>query len=201
MLRGNAPPVIQGDMVYIGYDSGFVVALSLLDGRQQWEQRVSEAVGRTELDRMVDIDGEIVVTPGELYAVSYKGDIMAMDPNSGRPLWTRDLSAFTGLALSGDRLLLSDSRGTVWALDRRSGAALWRQDGLAFRWLTTPVVQGDYVVVGDLEGYLHWLAVDSGEFAGRERLGRKPIRATPVVADGRLYAVTTDGKLAAFGLQ
>ncbi len=199
-LRGSSAPVIQGRNVYVGYDSGEVVALALADGSQQWEQRVAEAEGRSELDRMVDIDGELVVTPGELYAVSYKGEIMAMDPASGRPLWTRDVASFTGLSLDGDRLLLSDVRGTVWALDRRSGAAMWRQDGLAHRWLTTPAVHGDYAVVGDFDGYLHWLRLDNGELAARTRLGRKAIRATPQVADGVLHAVTSDGKLAAFRL-
>lgn len=199
-LRGNAPPVISGNTVYLGYDSGEVVALALDTGSQQWLQQIAEPVGRTELDRMVDIDGELVVTTGELYAASFKDQVMAMDPATGRPLWTRDLSVFTGLNLAGDRLLLTSRNGTVWALDRRSGAALWRQDGLAHRWLTTPAVHGDYLVVGDVEGYLHWMSLESGEFAARERLGRKPVRATPQVADGMLFAVTTGGDLSAFRL-
>lgn len=200
-LRGNSPPVIAGNAVYIGYDSGEVVALALDDGSQQWLQRIAEAEGRTELQRLVDIDGQILVTAGELYAASYKGQVMALDPASGRPLWTRDIAVNTGVELVGDRLLLSDTNGTVWALDRRSGAALWRQDALAHRWLTTPAVHGDYAVVGDLEGYLHWLKLDTGELAARERLGRKPIRATPQTGDGVLYAASTGGKLAAFRLQ
>jgi outer membrane protein assembly factor BamB len=199
-LRGNSAPVIAGSSVYLGYDSGDVVALRLEDGGLQWEQRVAEAEGRTELERMVDIDGELVATAGELYAASYKGQVMALDPGSGRPLWNRDLVVFTGLTLAADRLLLSDRNGTVWALDRRSGAALWRHDGLAHRWLTTPAVHGDYAVVGDLEGYLHWLRLDNGEIAARERVDSKPIRATPQVADGALYALSTHGKLAVYRL-
>jgi outer membrane protein assembly factor BamB len=199
-LRGNGPPVISGGTVYIGYDSGDVVALRLDDGGQMWEQRVSEPEGRTELERMVDIDGDLVVTPGEVYAASYKGHVVSLDPASGRPLWSRDMIVYAGLALAGDRLLVSDRGGTVWALDRRSGAALWRQDGLAHRWLTTPAVHGDFAVVGDLEGYLHWLRLDNGELAGRQRPARKPIRATPQVADGVLYSLGTDGKIAAYRL-
>jgi outer membrane protein assembly factor BamB len=197
-LRGNAAPVIGAGTVYVGYDSGDVVALSLEDGSLQWEQRIAEPEGRTELERMADVDGELVVTPGELYAASYKGQVVSLDPASGRALWNRDLVVFTGLALAGDRLLVTDRGGTVWALDRRSGAAAWRQDALAHRWLTTPAVQGSHVVVGDLEGYLHWLRLEDGQFAARERLGREPIRGTPQVADGVLYALGTGGELAAF---
>jgi outer membrane protein assembly factor BamB len=199
-VRGNAPPVIAGGVVYLGYDSGDVVALNVEDGVQQWEQRIAEPEGRTELERMVDVDGELVVTAGELYASSYKGQVVAMDPASGRPLWNRDLVVFSGVALAGDQLLVSDLGGTVWALDRRSGAALWRQDGLAHRWLTTPAVHGEHAVVADLEGYVHWLRLSDGQFAARERAGRDRIRGTPQVADGVVYVLTTDGDLSAFRL-
>jgi outer membrane protein assembly factor BamB len=199
-LRGNAAPVIAGGLVYLGYDSGDVVALNVEDGTQQWEQRIAEPEGRTELERMVDVDGDLVVTPGELYASSYKGQVVAMDPATGRPLWNRDLVVFTGVALAGDQLLVSDRGGTVWALDRRSGAALWRQDGLANRWLTTPAVHGAHAVVGDLEGYVHWLRLTDGQFAARERPSRDPIRGTPQVVDGVVYVLSTDGELSAFRL-
>jgi outer membrane protein assembly factor BamB len=197
-LRGNAAPVLAGDNVILGYDSGIVVALKLLDGAQVWEQTVAQGEGRNELDRMVDIDGEIIVSGSEVYVASFNGQILALDLGSGRPLWNREMSVYTGLALSGDRLLVTDKAATVWALDRRSGAALWRQDGLAHRWLTTPSVVGELVAVGDLEGYVHWLALDGGEIVGRERVGRDPIRATPQSQDGVLFAQTVDGKLAAY---
>lgn len=199
-LRGNARPVIGGDNVYVGYDSGVLVALALENGAQQWEQTIAEGEGRTELERMVDIDGDIVATPSEIYVASFNGQVMALDAGSGRPLWNRDMSVFAGLSLIGDKLLVSDKAGTVWALDRRSGASLWRQDGLAHRWLTTPVAQNDYVLVGDLEGYLHWLSLETGAFAARDKMGDEPFRATPQIADGVAYVINIDGKLAAYRL-
>jgi outer membrane protein assembly factor BamB len=199
-LRGNGVPVIAGGVVYVGYESGDVVAIRLEDGVLQWEQRIGEAEGRTEIERMVDVDGEMVATGGEVYASSYKGQVVSLDPASGRPLWNRDLVSYSGVALAGERLLVSDRAGTVWALDRRTGTVIWRQDGLAHRWLTTPAVHGGYAVVGDLEGYLHWLSLDTGEFAARERPSNKAIRATPQVAEGMLHAVAVDGKLAAYRL-
>jgi outer membrane protein assembly factor BamB len=197
-LRGNAAPVVAGDNVIVGYDSGVVVALKLLDGAQVWEQVVAQGEGRNELDRMVDIDGEIIVDGSEVFVASFNGQVVALDIGSGRPLWNREMSVFTGLSLSGDKLLVSDKAATVWALDRRSGAAAWRQDGLAHRWLTTPAVVGEHVAVGDLEGYVHWLSLETGDIAGRQRVGRDPIRATPQSRDGVLYAQTIDGKLAAY---
>lgn len=200
-LRGNARPLIRGDRVILGYDSGVTVALNVNDGSVVWEQVVAEGEGRNELDRMVDIDGEIASSEGEIFAASFNGQILALDPGAGRPLWNREMSVYAGLALADDKLLVADRTATVWALDRRSGASLWRQDGLAHRWLTTPVVHGNAVVVGDLEGYLHWLSLDNGELLARERVARDPIRATPQVHDGVLYAQTIDGKLAAYRIQ
>lgn len=200
-VRGNASPALGQGLVYVGYDDGSLVALRVEDGLRAWEQAVAEPEGRNELERMADIDGEIQVGLDEVFAISFKGTMMAMDAASGRPIWTRDTGSYAGLALLGDRLLLSDRAGTIWAIDRSNSSALWRQESLAHRWLTSPAVHGGHAVVGDLEGYLHWFSLDNGEPAARVRVGKDPIRATPQVsADGILVAVTIDGDLAAYRL-
>lgn len=197
-VRGNSAPVAENGLVFAGYDSGHVVALRLETGVELWEQAIAQPEGRTELDRMVDIDGDLIVADGEVYATSYRNRLVGIAADSGRPLFDRDLGSYGGIASAGERLFVSDNAGTVWALNRRSGAALWRQEGLANRWLTTPVVHGNAVVVGDLEGYLHWLDLDSGQFVARQRLSKRAIRATPKVSDGVLVAVDVRGQLAAY---
>jgi outer membrane protein assembly factor BamB len=200
-LRGNSPPVAGHGLVYIGYDDGSVIALRENDGLRAWEQRVAEPDGRTELDRVADIDGEIQVGADEIFAASFHRQIMAISAANGRPLWTRDIGSANGLALSGDKVIVSDTDGNVWALDRSTGNAAWKQDAFARRQLTTPVIQGDYVVVGDLEGYLHWLRLSSGEVVGRARVGKEALRGTPQVSpEGVLYALSTEGELAAYQL-
>lgn len=200
-LRGNGSPLVAQDAVFMGYDNGQVVALRLQDGVQQWEQTVAVGEGRTEIDRMIDIDGEILVDATEVFAAAYNGQVLAIALEGGRPMWNRELSSYSGLALAGNKLLVSDTDGSVWAMDRSTGASIWKQEGLAHRWLTTPAIQGNYAVVGDLEGYLHWLNLDDGALAARDRLTRDPIRATPQVADGVLYAIGTDGELGAYRLK
>lgn len=197
-LRGNGPLLAEGGLVFAGFDSGHVVALRLEDGVELWEQSVASPEGRSELDRMVDVDGEIILSEGVVYALSFRNRLLAIAGDSGRPLFDRDLGAYSGLALAGERLILADSSGTVWAINRRTGAALWRQEALAHRWLGTPVIHGAAAVVGDLEGYLHWIDLDSGRIVARERLGKRPIRATPKVADDILVAVDIRGQMAAF---
>ena len=200
-VRGNSAPVAGQGLVYIGYDDGTVVALRSDDGLKVWEQTVAEPDGRTELDRVADIDGELQVGTDAVFATSFHGQTVALSANNGNPLWNRDIGGYSGVAMLADRLVIADKDGNVWAIDRNTGSAMWKQDALARRQLTTPVIQGDYVVVGDVEGYLHWLKLDSGEIVGRARAGKDGLRGTPQVsADGVLYAENTDGKLATYKL-
>ena len=200
-VRGNSSPVGANGLAYIGYDDGSIVALRQEDGLRVWEQAVAEADGRTELERMADVDGEMIVDGDQMYAVSVHDKVMALSAGNGQPVWTHDVGSYAGVAVAGDKLLVSDKAGNVWALDRATGNSLWKQDALGNRQLTSPVLQGEYVVVGDLEGYLHWLKTDTGEIAGRQRVEGAALRGTPQVsADGVLYAISNEGKLAAYKL-
>jgi outer membrane protein assembly factor BamB len=200
-LRGNSAPVAGHGLVYLGYEDGTVVALRQNDGLRAWEQLVAEPEGRTELDRVADIDGDLQVGADEIFAGSYHNQIMAISASTGRPLWTRDIATANGLALLSDKVLVADTAGNIWALDRSTGSEVWKQDALARRQLTTPVVHGDYGVVGDLEGYLHWFRLSTGEIVGRTRLGDEPLRGTPQVSpEGILFALGTEGELAAYQL-
>jgi outer membrane protein assembly factor BamB len=198
-VRGNGSPIAGGSLVFLGYDDGSVIALRQADGALAWEQLIAEPDGRNDLERMADVDGEMQIGLTELFAASYHGQTVALATDNGRPLWTRDVGSYGGLALLADRLLVADPQGTVWALDRNSGSALWKQEQLARRWLTTPAVQGNYAVVGDVEGYLHWIRTDDGQIVGRSRIERAPILGTPQVApSGMLIAVTSEGELIAY---
>lgn len=197
-LRGNSAPLLVEGAVLVGYDNGQLVALRAEDGAQIWEQAIAFGEGRTELERTVDIDGELAYDRGEIFAAAYNAQVVGVSLDGGRPLWNRELSSYAGVALGDGKLFVTDRDGVLWALDRNSGAAMWKQDALTHRWLTTPAVHGDYVVVGDMEGYLHWFEVEAGKLAARQRLAKKPIRATPQVSDGLLYAVSIDGQLGAY---
>jgi outer membrane protein assembly factor BamB len=197
-LRGSGAPVIADGVVYAGYDNGKVVALNLSDGVLRWEQTLAQPDGRTELERMVDIDGELAFGNGELFAASYRGQVGALTPDNGRVVWSRDFSSAAGVALAGDKLVVVGEDGAVAALDVRSGTALWKQEGLAWRWPGSPVVVGGHVLVGDFEGWLHWLSLEDGSFSARQRMGDEGIRATPLVVGDVVYVASAEGELAAW---
>jgi outer membrane protein assembly factor BamB len=197
-LRGNSAPLIANGVVYDGFDNGKVIALRLADGNEVWAQALSNGEGRTEVERLSDVDGNIVADGNALYAAGYRGRIAALALDGGRPLWQRDLSSYVGAAVSGNTVVIVDADGNVWAFDRETGVNLWKQDKLKYRWLSAPAIQGKYAVVGDSEGYVHWLSLDEGKFAARERIGRKAIEGAPLVVDGTLYVEDVKGHIGAY---
>ncbi len=197
-LRGNGDPLTRAGQAYIGYDDGQVTALRVSDGSVLWEQRVSAPEGRTELERLADIDGPMLVVGTELYVVSYHGRLAGLALESGRTLWVKEISSSSGLSLRRTQLAITDKDDNVWMVDRRNGSTLWRDNQLLRRELTRPVFLGGLVAVGDFEGYLHFFDADNGEIVAREKAsGSAPVSAPLVVGD-TLYLLDEDGELSAW---
>lgn len=199
-LRGNAKPLLSGDRVFVSGANGRVLAISVADGRLLWEHSVGVAEGRTDLERMADLDGRMSQLRGDLFLAGYDSSAVALTGDGGRELWARELSSVYGVAAADDGVYVSAADGAVWALDRRSGGSNWKVEALAHRMLSAPALMSSYVVVGDLEGYVHWLRRDDGAFAARVRLGKAGFGYGLVVVDDVLYALNRDGSLGAFRL-
>lgn len=199
-VRGSGGITLGPGVLFVGGDNGTLTALNMNDGSVLWSVPVAEPDGRSELERMADVDGPVVLEGTTLYASSYKNRTVAVDGPSGQVLWVSDHGGVRGMGISNSAVVVSDRDGNVVGLDKNSGGSLWQQSGLAWRNLSAPAVQGDYAVVGDFEGVLHWLRLNDGAFAARSKLG-DAISGQPVVADGILIVQSSDGKLAAFSLQ
>ncbi|MDT8408513.1 MAG: outer membrane protein assembly factor BamB [Wenzhouxiangellaceae bacterium] len=199
-LRGNSPLSTRAGQLFVGHDDGTVTALRQSDGNLLWEQRVSVPEGRTQLDRLADIDGPMAIVGLDLYSVSRHGRVASLALDSGRLLWSKELASHSGLTVSRTQLALADTSDKVWVLDRRSGGTLWENDQLLRRKLSRPVFHGDFVVVADVEGYLHWMDSNSGEFAARKRASGNPPAAAPLVVGDTLYLLDNNGKLSAWRL-
>jgi outer membrane protein assembly factor BamB len=193
--------VISGDEVFAGLADGKLVSLNLKDGSLLWEETVATPQGRSELERMVDVDANPLVMKDTVYAVAYQGRVVALERSSGRELWSRDISSFQNMTADDHALYISDAQGDIWAFDRASGAALWKQEKLRHRGLSAPVLFDKYIVVADFQGYLHWLARDDGRLVGRYHVSDSAIVGTPFVADDRLYVLESDGAVVALRLK
>lgn len=197
-LRGNADLLVRGSTIYVGYDDGSITALRAEDGSLIWNQSIVSPEGRTELERLSDIGTNMVIVASDLIVSSYKSRVVSVAADSGRLLWFKDISSATGVTVDRTNLAVSDKNGDLWLLDRRNGATQWKVDQLTNRGLTRPAFYGDYIVVGDKEGYLHWLNTSDGHFVAREREGRDGFVSAPLTVGTTTYVMTTDGKLVAY---
>jgi outer membrane protein assembly factor BamB len=197
-LRGDANLLVRAGMVYVGYDNGSVITLRVSDGNVVWTQSVVAQEGRSELERIADIGQQMVLVASDLIVSSYKDRVVSLAADSGRLLWFKDISSATGLAVDRTQLAVSESNGDLWLLDRRNGSTIWKLDQLTNRGLTRPAFYGNLVVVGDKEGYLHWVDAESGKFVARQKIQKKGFAAAPLTVGTTLYVLTHKGELVAY---
>jgi outer membrane protein assembly factor BamB len=197
-LRGNGPLLVAHGVVFFGSDDGKIVALRGDTGSAQWQQAIAKGEGRSDIDKLDDADDILQLDGDVLYATAYHGQLVAIDAPTGRLSWNRPFSSYVAVGVAGHQLIGVDDQSQVWAFDSSNGADMWKQDGLEYRWLTAPAVQGHYAVVGDLEGYVHWLDLKDGSFAARERLSKDAIRARPLVVGDTVFVEDEAGGVAAY---
>lgn len=200
-LRSSAGVVVdEMGAAFVGFAGGKLIALNTADGKVIWEASVALPKGTTEIERIADVTSLPVVDGRYVYAVAYNGRTVGIERSSGRVLWNRDISSYAGLAADGSTLYVTQSNGAVYALDYSTGKSYWRQGGLQYRQTSAPIAVGRYALLGDLEGYVHLLARDDGDFAARIRTDSSAVMPQPMVLDsttalfqtrgGGLYAVS-----------
>ena len=201
-VRSKGGPAIAGELVLDGFGGGKLTALRLKNGQPEWETLVALAHGRSEIDRLLDLNASPVVKSDTIYVSGYQGGVAAVNLRDGEVQW-REEKRFTHSGLTGTRrsLFMSDAASDVWQLEMRNGGDLWKQDELHQRRLTAPVPVKDKLVVGDYQGFVHVLSQDDGKLLAREEIDDTPIEAAPVVYDDIVYVYTSGGKLAALTVE
>lgn len=196
-LRGTAAPVVARDMALSGFDNGRVMAVTLNDGATVWDSPVSPSHGRTELERLNDIDAAVKVSGDDVFVAGFQGRAAMLSLESGQIWWTHDVSSYRAVDIDDDQMYVSTSAGDLVALKKRNGVEVWQNDSLKHRSLSAPAVVGDYVAVADLEGYVHWFDRATGALAGRAKTGGDRVTNAPLSVDGMLYVITDKGDISA----
>lgn len=200
-VRAAAAPLVGADIVIAAFSNGRVIALTAGDGQPVWQYEVGQPQGRTELERLVDIGDQPLVLDSALMVVGYQGKLALIDIRTGQEVWSRRASSFQSPGLANGNIFLALANGDVVALRGNDRRELWVQDKLAWRQLTRPAITGEYLVVGDFEGYLHLLALDDGMLKGQMEFDSDGIRVpVQVIEDGNLLVFGNSGKLARLGL-
>jgi outer membrane protein assembly factor BamB len=197
-VRGTSTPIVQNDRVYAGFANGRVLAFDTQTGAIIWETRVAISQGRSEIERIVDIDGSMELDGNELYAACYQGNVVGIDVQDGRKLWQQKVSSYSGVSQGFGNVYVADEDGTLTAFLRNGDGVAWKQDALAYRELSRPTPVSSYVAVTDFEGYLHVLSQVDGEFVGRVRVDDDGARADMLSSDNVLYVFGNSGELVAY---
>lgn len=194
-LRGESAPATAFGAAIVGGDNGRVSAVLMQQGQLIWQQRISQATGPTEIDRLSDVDTTPVIVNGVVYALAYNGNLTAMDLRSGQIMWKRELGSVNDFIVDGNRIYLVDQNDRVLALSTEGGVTLWTQSDLLHRLLTAPALYNGSLVVGDSEGYMHWIDPSNGRFVAQAKVDSSGFLTEPVSVDGKLLIQAKDGTL------
>ena len=192
-LRGESAPAVAYGAAIVGGDNGRVSAVLMQQGQMIWQQRISQATGSTEIDRLSDVDTTPVIVNGVVYALAYNGNLTALDLRSGQIMWKRELGSVNDFVVDGDRIYIVDQNDRLLALTTDGGVTLWTQSDLLHRLLTSPALYNGSLVVGDAEGYMHWINPEDGRFVAQQKVDSAGFLTDPVVADGKLLIQAKDG--------
>jgi outer membrane protein assembly factor BamB len=200
ILKASSSPVVMGNTLLVGYSDGKLDAVDIAQGRVLWQRGIAYANGASDVERLVDIDADLLVRNQWLYLASYQGSVGAFDIDNGQFVWSKQASIYKNMAMDHDTLYATDSRDVLWAYQLSTGQIKWKQTALKGYGLTEPILLGSRVVVGDKSGQLHVLARSNGELIGRELVGA-PIYISPSASHGRLLVMTSDGVLHAYKVE
>ncbi len=200
-LRGTATPVVEDDIVYSGFADGMLVSLNSKTGERLWGHRVMLPQGRSELERMVDVDASALVEGPIVYVVSFQGRLKAVRRSDGRGLWEKETSSFLDLAAGYGQIYMVNEDDKVVAIDQESAEESWANEGLMRRVVSSPVAYNNYLLLGDDDGYLHILAQSDGRFLGRTKIDGDGLRSPFTVADGTVYVYGSGGSLTALEIE
>ena len=194
IVRSPVGVTLHQGSAYAGFSGGKLVAISLANGATRWEATVALPKGATELERVTDIVGDPSAQGREVCAAAYQGRVACYDVQNGNQLWSREMSTLTGVSFDARYAFVSDDKGAVHSLDRTNGRSIWKQDRLAYRQLSLPLPLGTEVAMGDLQGYVHFMARESGAFLARFATDGSPVRAAPIrLPDGFLVQTQSGG--------
>ncbi|MBL7002669.1 MAG: outer membrane protein assembly factor BamB [Gammaproteobacteria bacterium] len=200
-VTGVSLPVISDDKLISGFDNGTLVAFDKDTGETAWQKTISVPSGRSDLDRMVDLDGEFAIANGVIYASTFQGRLSAIQVHNGAELWSRKMSSIKKISIDAKSVYITDQDSMLWSIDRRTGSALWKQDALHHRNLTAMLVQQEHLVVADYQGYAHWLDKLTGTLSARIKVANDKVNNTPLLYQDMVVFLDVNNKISAVSLR
>ena len=201
-LRGTSSPILTSEgTVVAGFSNGILVSVAAEDGVYVWEERVAVPDGQYDIERVIDVDGELLVDGSRILAASYQGNLMAFDIASGQIVWGMEASSYHGMDQGFGNIYYSDDKSHLIALRNNSSDVVWQNEELQYRDLTAPKTISNYVAIADYEGYLHLVSQIDGRIVGRTRIDNDGIRSNLIDDDGKLIVYGNSGSLVSLTIE
>ena len=201
-LRGTSKPLItQAGTVVAGFSNGTLVSVNAADGVYRWEERVAVPEGRYDIERVIDVDGDLLLDGSRILAASYQGNLMAFDALTGRIVWGMQASSYHGMDLGFGNIYYCDDRSHIVAVRNNSEDVVWENEALQYRALSAPKAVNNYLAVADFEGYVHLLSQIDGSIVGRTRVDNDGVRANLLSRNNRLFVFGNSGRLVSLTIQ
>ncbi|XZQ54733.1 MAG: outer membrane protein assembly factor BamB [Arsenophonus sp.] len=196
-IRGKSTPTIVYGIAIVGSNTGRISAINISEGQILWQQYISEIHGKAEIGHLhdVNITPVIDIDSSTIFAIAYNGDLVSMDMYSGQIIWKLYIGSVNDMIIVNNIIYLVDQNDRVLGIYKSNGVILWTQNALLHRNLTAPIIYDNYLVVGDGEGYLHWLDINSGEFIVRNKVNSSGLQSRPIIADDKLLIQAKDGTI------
>ncbi|HAT1595047.1 TPA: outer membrane protein assembly factor BamB [Legionella pneumophila] len=194
VLKASSSPIIVDDLVLVGFSDGKLDAFELQTGRLIWQRSIAYGMGASDVERLVDIDSDPIISNNVAYLATYQGYVGALSLSNGQFIWRKPASVYKNMLLSHNNLYFTDSNDVLWSLNSNTGQVNWKQTSLKARGLTAPALVGGNLVVGDKTGYLHILSTQTGELLGRSQLSGG-VTVSPSVSGKNMYVLTNNGTL------
>jgi len=172
-IRGASTPIVYDDKVYVGFEDGKIISYNALNGDVVWEVQIPATKTETIIDRLNDIDGSVLIDEGIIFAISYQGSAVAIDGYSGKILWKKEASSINSLASNYENIIYINNEGVLVCLDKYTGRTKWKQNKFFKRLIGAPVFYNEYIIVSDIENYLHILDANTGSISGRIKIKNK----------------------------
>ena len=201
-LRGTSSPVLTSEgTVVAGFSNGILVSVAAEDGVWSWEERVAVPDGQYDIERVIDVDGDLLLDGARILASSYQGNLMAFDTATGRIVWGMEASSYHGMDQGFGNIYYSNDESHLVAVRDNSSDVVWQNEELQYRDLTAPKTISNYVAVADFEGYLHLISQIDGRIIGRTRIDNDGVRSNLIVEDGSLIVYGNGGSLVSLTIE
>ena len=198
-VRGTGEPIIENGIVFSTFDNGRLAAFQLDTGFFLWDAPISFVEGSSELENLIDADSAPVLAKQLIFATNYQGNLTAFDIAQKRPVWNSNASSFYSPIVANNMIMVIQDNGSILSFSLANLSPSWTSEEYLRRQLSSAAAYKNFLLVGDLDGYVHAINPLTGVTVGRKKVSGNPIMSIITFREFA-YVIDQDSNIAAIKL-